>query len=55
MYENIKKILREFPDLLRNKSLSSPNTSKLFEVRKDAVLLDEERRKLFHRLVAQLL
>ena len=55
MYEHIKKVLKEFPDPLRNKSLSSPNTPKLFEVRKDAIPLDEERSKLFHRLVAQLL
>ena len=40
---------------MRNKSLSSPNTLKLFEVRKDAIPLDEERSKLFQRLVAQLL
>ena len=39
MYEHVKKILKEFPDPLRNKSLSSPNTPKLFEVRKDAVPL----------------
>ena len=55
MHEHITKILREFPDLLRNKSFSSPNTPKLFVVKEDAVPLDEERSKLFHRLVAQLL
>ena len=31
------------------------NAPKLFEVRKDAVPLDEDRSILFHRLVAQLL
>ena len=35
--------------------MSSPNTPKLFEVRKDAIPLDEERSKLFHRLLAQFL
>ena len=55
MYEHIKNILKYFPDPLRDKSLSSPNTPKLFEVRNDAVPLDEERSKLCHRLVAQLL
>ena len=32
MYDHILKILKEFPDPLRNKIVSSPNTSKLFEV-----------------------
>lgn len=55
MYEHIKKILKACPDPLRNKSLSSPNTSKLFEERKDVIPLNEGRRKSFHRLVAQIL
>ena len=55
MYDHVKKIMKEFPDPLRNKKLSSPNTPKLFEVRKDIETLDEGRSKLFHRLVAQLL
>ena len=52
MFDHIKKILKEFPDPLRNKTLSSPNTPKLFEVRKEAVPLETEKSKLFHRLVA---
>ena len=55
MYEDIKKILKELSDPLRNDSLSSPNTPKPFEVRKDSVPLDEDRSKLFQRLVTQLL
>ena len=33
----------------------SLNTPKFFEVRKDVIALNESRRKLFHRLVAQVL
>ena len=47
MYEHIKKFLKELSDPLRNKSLSSFNTPKLFEVRKDTIPLDKGRSKLF--------
>ena len=52
MYEYIKKIIKECSDPLRNKWLSSPNTSKLFKVRKNAIPLDEGMSKFFHSLVA---
>ena len=55
MPHHINKVVNEFPGKLRNLCQSSPNSPKLFEVRKEAKDLDPENAKIFHRLVAQLL
>ena len=52
---HINKVINEFPGKLRNLTQASPNSPKLFEVRKEAKVLDPENAKIFHRLVAQLL
>ena len=51
---HVDKAIKEFPGKLRNKSLSSPNTDKLFEIRKEAIDLDPEHAATFHRVVALL-
>ena len=55
MPHHINKVINEFPGKLRNLTQASPNSPKLFEVRKEAKDLDPENAKIFHRLVAQLL
>ena len=55
MTHHINKVINEFPGKLRNLTHASPNSPKLFEVRKEAKDLDPENAKIFHRLVAQLL
>ena len=55
MKHYVDKIIEEYPIELRNKVISTPSTVKLFEVRKDAKKLDNNRSKTFHRIVAQLL
>ena len=51
----VEKVLKEFPDPLRNKVISTPATAKLYEVRNDAPKLNPEKKAKFHRIVAQLL
>ena len=55
MPHHVEKAIKEFPGKLRNKGLSSPNTDKLFEIRKEAKSLDPEHAATFHRVVALLL
>ena len=55
MPHHINKVINDFPGKLRNWTQASPNSPKLFEVRKEAKDLDPENAKIFHRLVAQLL
>ena len=49
---HVNKVIEEFPGKLTNGAVSSPNTDKFFEIRKDAKDLDPENAKVFHRLVA---
>ena len=55
MPHHVEKAIKEFPGKLRNKSLSSPNTDKLFEIRKEAIDLGPNHAATFHRVVALLL
>ena len=42
MPHHIEKVIQEFPGKLRNLTQSSPNSPKLFEIRKEAKDLDPE-------------
>ena len=55
MKHYVEKVIKEFPDPLRNKVISTPATVTLYEVRNDAPKLNPEKKAKFHRIVAQLL
>ena len=55
MIHYVDKVIKEFPDPLRNKVISTPATAKLYETREQVPKLNPEKSRKFHRIVAQLL
>ena len=51
---HVNKVITEFPAKLSNLIQESPNSPKLFEIRKEVKDLDTENAEIFHRLAAQL-
>ena len=49
------KIIKDFPDSLRTKVISTPGTAKLYEISNNTPKLNLEKKMKFHRIVAQLL
>lgn len=55
MKHYVDKTIKGFPDPLRNKVILTPATGKLYEVRPEVPKLCPDKKKKFHRIVAQLL
>lgn len=55
MKHYVDKVIKEFPDPLRKKIISTPANAQLFEVRSSTANLYPGKKQKFHRIVAQLL